>query len=43
MDLLAEPSTYWDYDYAIVLIGDDVLFMENLRTMEYVATSFQLP
>ena len=30
-----EPLTYWDYDYATVLIGDQCWFAENLRTEKY--------
>ena len=26
-----DPLTYWDYDYATVLIGDQCWFAENLR------------
>ena len=29
------PLTYWDYDYATVLIGDQCWFAENLRTELY--------
>ena len=28
--------TYWDYDYATVLIGDQCWFAENLRTASYL-------
>ena len=30
-----DPVTYWDYDYATVLIGDQCWFAENLRTTVY--------
>ena len=30
-----DPLTYWDYDYATVLIGDQCWFAENLRTTTY--------
>ena len=30
-----DPVTYWDYDYATVLIGDQCWFAENLRTTTY--------
>ena len=30
-----DPVTYWDYDYATVLIGDQCWFAENLRTELY--------
>ena len=30
-----EPLTYWDYDYATVLIGDQCWFAENLRNSLY--------
>ena len=30
------PVTYWDYDYATVLIGDQCWFAENLRTTTYL-------
>ena len=30
-----DPLTYWDYDYATVLIGDQCWFAENLRTDQY--------
>ncbi len=29
------PVTYWDYDYATVLIGDQCWFAENLATTRY--------
>ncbi len=31
-----DSLTYWDYDYATVLIGDQCWFAENLRTTVYV-------
>ena len=31
-----DPVTYWDYDYATVLIGDQCWFAENLRTASYL-------
>ena len=30
-----DPVTYWDYDYATVLIGDQCWFAENLRSTQY--------
>ena len=30
-----DPLTYWDYDYATVLVGDQCWFAENLRTATY--------
>ena len=30
-----DPLTYWDYDYATALIGDQCWFAENLRTALY--------
>ena len=30
-----DPLTYWDYDYATVLIGDQCWFAENLRSATY--------
>ena len=30
-----DPVTYWDYDYATVLIGDQCWFAENLRSETY--------
>ena len=30
-----DPLTYWDYDYATVLIGDQCWFAENLATTRY--------
>ena len=30
-----DPVTYWNYDYATVLIGDQCWFAENLRTEQY--------
>ncbi len=30
-----DPVTYWDYDYATVLIGDQCWFAENLRSEQY--------
>ena len=30
-----DPVTYWDYDYATVLIGDQCWFAENLRPDQY--------
>ena len=30
-----DPLTYWDYDYATVLIGDQCWFAKNLRTETY--------
>ncbi|MDA8695811.1 hypothetical protein N9L83_02560, partial [Flavobacteriales bacterium] len=30
-----DPLTYWDYDYATVLIGDQCWFAENLRNTQY--------
>ena len=30
-----DPVTYWDYDYATALIGDQCWFAENLRTETY--------
>ena len=30
-----DPVTYWDYDYATVLIGDQCWFAENLATTQY--------
>ena len=30
-----DPVTYWDYDYATVLIGDQCWFAENLATTRY--------
>jgi len=30
-----DPVTYWDYDYATVLIGDQCWFAENLQTASY--------
>ena len=32
-----DSLTYWDYDYATVLIGDQCWFAENLRTEKYAA------
>ncbi len=29
------PLTYWDYDYATVLIGDQCWFADNLRSTQY--------
>ena len=31
-----DPLTYWDYDYATALIGDQCWFAENLRTASYL-------
>lgn len=33
--ICGDPLTYWDYDYATVLIGDQCWFAENLRTQLY--------
>ena len=30
-----DPVTYWDYDYATVLIGDQCWFADNLRSTQY--------
>ena len=43
-----DPLTYWDYDYATVLIGDQCWFSENLRNLLYsngdlIDTSFVHP
>ena len=35
-----DPLTYWDYDYATVLIGDQCWFAENLRTNRLQNGSF---
>ena len=33
--ICGDPVTYWDYDYATVLIGDQCWFAENLATTRY--------
>ena len=40
--ICGDPVTYWDYDYATVLIGDQCWFAENLRTEQY-ATGDSIP
>ena len=37
-----DPLTYWNYDYATVLIGDQCWFAENLRNEKYANGDFIL-